>query len=165
MWVGAAHLIYSTGGLSGLQLHGKTHVGYTATMKKEFIQAAYMAARDVRERAYAPYSTYKVGAAIQAAGIDTLFTGCNVENISYGATICAERTAIVKMISTIGHHPLELVVVVSDDSPAARPCGMCLQVLAEFCHAGTTVALATLEGIERVLRFEQLLPEPFAPEK
>ena len=132
---------------------------------EEAIQSAYVAARDARERAYAPYSGYRVGAAVMAAGFDTLFTGCNVENKSYGATICAERTAIVKLISMIGHHPLELVVVVSDDSPPAPPCGICLQVLAEFCHSKTTVALATLKGIEHVMRFEQLLPEPFAPER
>jgi cytidine deaminase len=90
------------------------------------------AAVQVRQRAYAPYSRFLVGAALQLRGTADLFVGCNVENASYGLTICAERMAIgaaVAKYDLIQNPPLRIVVAAS---PVAAPCGACRQVLAEF---------------------------------
>lgn len=87
------------------------------------------AARRARENAYAPYSEYRVGAAI-ATEDGSIFSGCNVENASYGATICAERTAIVRMVASGGSTPIACAIVVGGS--IAPPCGICRQVLVEF---------------------------------
>jgi len=99
------------------------------------------AAREARERAYAPYSKYRVGAAILTRS-GTIFTGCNVENATYGATICAERTAIVSMVAAGEREPIACAVVTQGPLRAksnatgapepGSPCGICRQVLAEF---------------------------------
>lgn len=84
----------------------------------------------VRERAYAPYSSYKVGAAIATAS-GKFYVGCNVENASYGGTVCAERGAIMQMIAAGEREPIALVVATEGEEPAS-PCGFCRQVLSEF---------------------------------
>ena len=117
------------------------------------------AAQAVRERAYAPYSGYKVGAAVLDEE-DRVWTGCNVENISYGLTICAERSAVAKMVSE-GGKTLRAVAVATRDG--GTPCGMCLQTLAEFAVAGSEVEvwLAGEAGDYRRLLLSELLPHGF----
>ena len=99
-----------------------------------------------RENAYAPYSKFKVGACVKSAATGKLYAGCNVENSSFGATICAERNAITTALTAEGIIGIETLVVVSDDEPPAPPCALCLQVLAEFTSPDSLVILSSLEG-------------------
>ena len=115
-------------------------------------------ARLARERAYAPYSRFCVGAALLAGG--RTFTGANVENASYGLTVCAERVAACAAVSA-GLRRFELLVVVTGGSEPSPPCGACLQVLSEF-GKGMTVVLAGPSEIHGSYRLEQLLPYAFA---
>jgi cytidine deaminase len=136
--------------------------------KEQLLNLAIKEANAKRKNAYAPYSNYKVGAAVLSAATSRVYSGCNVENSSYGATICAERNAVLNAIATEGSLGVELLVVVSEDSPPAPPCALCLQVLAEFCNPETEIhlldTLAALEkgrGTHLVYTFGDLLPHPF----
>lgn len=119
--------------------------------------ALLKAAVATQARAYAPYSRYHVGAAL-VSGSAQVFTGCNVENISFGGTICAERTAIVSMVAAGERQIAQLLVVTAD---GGSPCGMCLQVIAEFAEPNLEVALATPAAVQRVLTLGDLLPHAF----
>jgi cytidine deaminase len=116
------------------------------------------AARAARERAIAPYSTFKVGAALETAD-GTIVTGCNIENASYGLTICAERVAMFKALSE-GHRAFVRIAVVADTSTPTSPCGACRQVLWEFGH-DLEVVLANLTQVTGRHRLADLLPLPF----
>lgn len=119
------------------------------------------AARSVQARAYAPYSNFRVGAALE--GFDgAVFLGCNVENASYGLTICAERAAVCAAVSA-GVTRFRRAVVVSDVDPPAAPCGACRQVLAEF---GLDLPIDGV-GPQRTVRWRlsDLLPDAFGPEQ
>jgi cytidine deaminase len=116
-------------------------------------------ARAVRERAYAPYSRFPVGAAV-ADELGRVFAGCNVENRSYGLTICAERVAVAAAVAA-GARRIVGVAVVSDTSPPAAPCGLCRETLAEFADADLPIHLATPSGERRSFRLGDLFPEPF----
>lgn len=118
-------------------------------------------AMQTRLNAYAPYSKFLVGAAVVSTGTQSIYSGCNVENSSYGATICAERTAVLKAVAAEGAFRIDMVVVVSDDNPPAPPCALCLQVFAEFADADTDVYLYDLAGTEVHHSFGELLPFPF----
>ena len=113
------------------------------------------------ERAYAPYSHFRVGAAIKAQGIKALFGGCNVENASLGATICAERMALGALIATMGKQPIEWVIIVSSFKDSVPPCGICRQTLSEFCDDKVLFYLATPQRIVRTLSFDELYPYSF----
>lgn len=123
-------------------------------------QDSFVAALAAREHAYAPYSGYRVGAAIATASGDVI-AGCNVENSSFGATICAERNALIQAIARHGRTPFDHIVVVAAGDPLVVPCALCLQVMQEFCPPDFPIHLATPEGIRRTATLGELLPEPF----
>jgi len=118
-----------------------------------------IAARTVRYNAYAPYSKYFVGAAILSES-DTVYSGCNVESASYGITLCAERAAIGNMISAGDKHILAAVIVTAGPN-IGRPCGMCLQMIAEFADNDLPIVLAIPETESRVMFLLDFLPKPF----
>ncbi|MGH9773728.1 MAG: cytidine deaminase [Candidatus Acidiferrales bacterium] len=116
------------------------------------------AARQARENAHAPFSNFRVGAALRAKS-GRIFTGCNVENATYGLTCCAERVAIFKAISE-GERGFDAIAIVADTDTVTPPCGACRQIIWEFC-GDAEVLLANLKGkIERE-RAGKLLPRPF----
>ena len=116
------------------------------------------AARQARENAHAPFSNFRVGAALRAKS-GRIYTGCNVENASYGLTICAERVAIFKAISE-GDSGFEAIAVVTDTEALTPPCGACRQIIWEFC-GDVDVVLANLAGKMEVERSGKLLPRAF----
>ena len=141
----------------------------TANMKK--LEDLYYAAEDARKNAYAPYSDFKVGAALlvkpnedSVLPVNKIYTGVNIENGSYGATLCAERVAFAKAISDgvleydIGENPF-IAIAVSAGEEEALPCGICRQFMSEFAPEITIVTKA--DGQIRIRNLMQLLPESF----
>ena len=116
------------------------------------------AARRARRRARADFSRFKVGAALETAD-GTIVTGCNIENATYGLTICAERVAMFKAISE-GHRHFRRIVVVADTAAPTPPCGPCRQILWEF-GGDLEVVLASLRKVTGRYRLSELLPLPF----
>ncbi len=131
--------------------------GFIDDMERQLFEAA----RAVRLNSFSPYSNYKVGAALLSAETKRIYTGTNVENASYGATICAERGAVMKAVSEEGKFTVERLFVVSDDNPPAPPCALCLQVLSQFCKSDTPILLSDLSGNVVRFTFGELLPHPF----
>ncbi len=117
------------------------------------------AAIAVRENAYAPYSKFKVGAAVLAAS-GKVYVGCNVENAAYPEGTCAEAGAIAAMIAAGDTELVEAYVVAGAEQPVP-PCGGCRQKLAEFAKADVEITMATLTGREQVMRVDALLPGAF----
>jgi cytidine deaminase len=118
-------------------------------------------ARAARQLAYAPYSHYAVGAAVQAKS-GKVYAGCNVENAAYPTSLCAERVAIFKAISEGERELVALVVVTSN---AGSPCGACRQVFSEFAEDDAVIVLATADGNRRKkFSMKQILPDRFGPE-
>ena len=118
------------------------------------------AARAARQHAYAPYSRFRVGAAIEADD-GSIYPGCNVENASYGLTICAERAALAAAVSA-GARRFRRIAVVTDTEPPTPPCGACRQVLAEFGKELEVIAVGSSQT--RSWTVGELLPEAFTPE-
>ena len=116
-------------------------------------------ARTVRENAHAPYSNFKVGAAIRAAS-GTVYRGCNVENVAYPEGTCAEAGAIAAMVAA-GETEIAEVAVIADSPQPVSPCGGCRQKLAEFAAKDVTVTLATLDGTVLETTVGDLLPGAF----
>ncbi len=114
------------------------------------------AAKEAAENAYCPYSGYSVGAAILDEH-GRVWTGCNIENVSFGATVCAERVALFKMVSTGTRRPAALALWTKD---RAVPCGICLQVLSEFANPEMPVICGAPDGVANYL-FRELLPLAF----
>ncbi|AZV56734.1 cytidine deaminase [Clostridium sp. AWRP] len=115
-----------------------------------------------RKNAYAPYSNFKVGAAVLAED-GKVYTGCNIENASYGATNCAERTAIFKAISE-GNRAIKAIAIVGVENDYTYPCGVCRQVIAEFASKDTEIILGKGEGEYIVKTLDELLPGAFTKE-
>ena len=130
-------------------------------MKKN-LEVLLKKAVTARKKSYAPYSGHKIGAAVQMKD-GQIFTGANIENASYGATVCAERTAIWKAISEGAKSPIDEILIVSHQADPWPPCGMCLQVLSEFGHAKTKVWIANTKKVVKAFTFEELFPEAFTP--
>lgn len=116
------------------------------------------AATVARQRSYSPYSNFKVGAALLTSSGE-IFAGCNLENRSYGMTICAERAAVATANSA-GHRDFIAIAVVAQASPPARPCGLCLDTLAEF-NPRLEVLLVNVDGEQEEINLSRLLPQPF----
>lgn len=123
-------------------------------MKEQLIQQAI----EARKQAYAPYSRFQVGAALLSGG--NIYRGCNVENVSYGLTNCAERTAIFKAVSE-GNTKVDAIAIVADTDGPVSPCGACRQVLAEFSDQNTIIYLTNLHGDTEEWTMAQLLPGAF----
>jgi cytidine deaminase len=119
-------------------------------------------AADARKNAYVPYSNFRVGAAL-IMDDGSVYTGCNVENASYGATNCAERTAIFKAVSE-GHRKISAICIVgSKEGSFAFPCGICRQVISEFSDENTKVIVAQNAENYIVRSVEELIPDAFTP--
>lgn len=118
-------------------------------------------AKEAMENAYAPYSHFKVGAALLAKD-GTVFQGCNIENASYGATNCAERTAIFKAVSE-GYREFEAIAIVASSGEYAAPCGICRQVLFEFLPDGKVILDSNEKGM-MIFSVQELLPFGFRGE-
>jgi len=125
---------------------------------KELVKLAI----EARGKAYVPYSKFKVGAAIEMED-GSVFTGCNIENASYGATNCAERTAIFKAVSE-GHTIMKKIAIVGDMSTYTAPCGICRQVIAEFAAKDIEIVLIKNQDEYLVKTLEEILPGAFTKE-
>ncbi len=117
------------------------------------------AAEAVRQSAYCPYSGFQVGSAILTED-GNVFIGCNVENRSFGLTVCAERVAVLSAVAQ-GQRKLAAVAVITDTEPPAPPCGQCLEVLTEFGRPDLPVLLANVQGESKQYRLRDFLPHPF----
>ena len=113
---------------------------------------------NARENAYAPYSKFKVGAAVLTKS-GNVFTGCNVENASYGGTICAERVAVCKAVSS-GEREMKAIAIVYDEEDFASPCGICRQFIYEF-GAEIEIIMAKLNGEYKIKKISKLLRDGF----
>jgi cytidine deaminase len=121
-------------------------------------EALIAVAKDARLNAHAPYSNFRVGAALRANS-GRIFGGCNVENATYGLTVCAERVAIFKAISE-GERGFDAIAVATDADSLTPPCGACRQLIWEFC-GDVPVILSNLKGKTETIRMRELFPKPF----
>jgi cytidine deaminase len=124
------------------------------TVEKDLTEQA----KQAREKAFAPFSGFKVGAALRTKD-GRIFTGCNIENASYSLTVCAERVAVFKAVSE-GATEFEAIAVVADTERLTPPCGPCRQILWEFC-GDIPVTMANLKGDTETVKMSELLPRAF----
>lgn len=125
---------------------------------KEKYEKLIKEAERAKKKAYTPYSKFKVGAAVLCAD-GKIFTGCNIENASFGLTVCAERVAIFKAISE-GSTKFEAIAVIGDTDKPCSPCGACRQVMSEFCEDAPLI-MANSKGDVKIKKVKELLPEAF----
>ena len=116
-------------------------------------------AKEAMNKSYSPYSSFRVGAAL-ITGSGNVYTGANIENISFGATNCAERTAVFKAVSE-GERKIKLIAIASDSDDYIYPCGICRQVLAEFSEKSLRILCSNKKGDFREHTLEELLPNAF----
>ncbi|WP_146548269.1 cytidine deaminase [Rummeliibacillus suwonensis] len=119
-------------------------------------------AKKAREKAYVPYSKFKVGAALLTAD-GKIYKGCNIENSGYSLTNCAERTAMFKAVSE-GERHFAAIAIVADTEGPCSPCGACRQVISEFCAPNMPVYLTNMKGDVQETTVAELLPGAFSPE-
>jgi len=133
-------------------------------MKKQTIPSSvkkiWKSAVKAQKNAYSRYSKFPVGAAFQVGS--KIYSGCNVENVSYGATICAEQTAIVKAVSEGKRKNYKDLVVVTKTKNAVSPCGRCLQMINEFCSPNLNIWIATPKKIHGCYKLKDLFPGKFS---
>ncbi|PWU22306.1 MAG: cytidine deaminase [Bdellovibrio sp.] len=122
--------------------------------------ALFDLAKAARANSYSPYSHFAVGSALKLDN-GKIYAGTNIENSSFGATVCAERVAVWKALSENPGGKLEEVLVLTNRSPAVAPCGVCRQILSEFASPNLVIHLAGPSGVERSLPFTELFPEAF----
>ena len=127
-------------------------------MKNKEKESVKAVAKQAREKAFAPYSNFKVGAALLSKSGE-IFTGCNIENASYGLTMCAERVAIYKAVSE-GAKDFTEIAVVADTVELTPPCGPCRQIIWEFC-GDIPVTMTNLADKSETIRMSELLPKAF----
>ena len=152
------------GGLSQLiALEAASSKGHnwTKVNEREAEMSLLQSARAVRENAYAPYSGFRVGAALRTQS-GTVYTGVNVENAAYPEGTCAEAGAIAAMVAA-GETRISEVCVIADCPDPVPPCGGCRQKLAEFSHGDVVVTLATTAGAQQITTVADLLPGAFTP--
>lgn len=125
------------------------------------VKEAYSKALETRQHSHSPYSRFKVGAAIKFKGAPQIYGGCNIENASYGGTVCAERVALWSGLADQGKKAVEFVIVVTAEKKPTVPCAFCLQTLAEFASDATPIYLANLEGVKEARKLQDFLPRPF----
>lgn len=125
---------------------------------QKIMRKAFRAAVKARLKAYAPYSKFLVGASLTKG--NQIFAGFNIENSSYGATLCAERTALAHALAS-GVKSFDSLTVITRGPRASAPCGLCLQMLSEFLKPNTKVFLGTPKGIQTGVKFRDLLPFQF----
>ncbi len=116
-------------------------------------------AAEARERAYTPYSNFRVGACVKT-GSGAYYLGCNIENAAYTPTNCAERTAMFKAVYE-GEREFEAIAIISDSLNYTSPCGVCRQVLAEFCDPDMPVICADKDGNYKIMELSELIPMAF----
>ncbi|HLQ74385.1 MAG TPA: cytidine deaminase [Bacillota bacterium] len=119
----------------------------------------YLRAKEAREKAYAPYSTFKVGAAVLTAN-NHIYSGCNIENAAYPSSCCAERVALFQAIAH-GETHFQAIMIVADTKRPVPPCGACRQVMSEFFTEHTAIHMATLEGEIKTMTMNDILPLSF----
>lgn len=127
------------------------------------VEKLLKAAREVKEKAYAPYSHFHVGAALSTPS-GKIYLGCNVENTSYGLTICAERNAIFQMVAD-GERQIAEILVIGDTEHFLPPCGACRQVIAEFADKDTVITMCNRQGQYIRAGLNDILPYAFFLEK
>ena len=125
------------------------------------VKKAHKAAVAVRKKTYSPYSKFGVGSALVTSK-GKVYSGTNIENASYGGTICAERIAIFEAVKN-GDKKFNHIIVVTDTKMQTPPCGMCRQVMAEFFDDNTQIWIGNLKEVKSVYTFKELLPEAFGP--
>ena len=118
------------------------------------------AAMEAKEHAYVPYSHFRVGAALLTKS-GKVYQGCNIENAGYSPTNCAERTAIFKAVSE-GYREFQVIAIISDSKELTSPCGVCRQVMAEFCGPDFEVIMLSCDGKYKAVTLEELLPYAFS---
>ena len=136
----------------------RRRAGESAHPSRTMLAAMAALALEARERAQARYSRFKVGAALKTR-TGEIVTGCNIENASYGLTMCAERVAVFKAVSE-GLDDFDAIAVVADSKRITPPCGPCRQILWEYC-GDVLVHMVDLKGRSKSMRLSELLPMPF----